>query len=126
MTTIAERLRALANLLPADGAISLTRPALLELAESETSTVSTIDTLEELTVAAIAGETGRAQSTVRGWFESGALKGFRFNNREWRCTRAQLDDYKRISREPPDRTPEPTGGKAPDLTAWRSRMRKAG
>lgn len=126
MPTIAERLRALANLLPADGAISLTKPALLELAASEPEQLATVASSEELTVQSIATETKRARSTVRSWFESGALKGFRFNGREWRTTRAQFDDFKRTSREAPVRTPETPSGKAPDLTAWRSRMRKAG
>ena len=30
---------------------------------------------------------------MRGWLISGALRGYKFNNREWRVTRSALRDY---------------------------------
>ena len=47
----------------------------------------------DLTVEEVAEEMLKAPSTVRGWLISGALRGYKFNNREWRVTRSALRDY---------------------------------
>lgn len=125
--SLADRLRQLASLLPDGGSVSLPKTALLEMVESEGGQAVTVTTSPEpdLTVADIARETGRAESTARGWFEHGALKGHRFNGREWRATRADFEAFKKRPRKPSDSTPEPTPGRTPDLGAWR-KLRKAG
>ena len=63
--------------------------ALLEADMRETGIVSPRD----LTVKEVAKETDRAPSTVRDWLLSGALRGYKFNDRDWRVPRAALEEY---------------------------------
>ena len=83
--TLHDRLRQLASALPSDDAgIFLNRADLLTLAEE--GGVPATPT-RDLTTKEVAHETHRAPSTVRGWCISGALRGFKLNNRDWRIPR---------------------------------------
>jgi len=53
---------------------------------------------------------------VRGWLISGALRGYKFNNREWRVTRSALRDYIARQAATSDLLRETIEG---DITAWR-------
>ena len=108
-----DRLRQLASALPSDdAAVSFTRADLLALlAEDGRPATRTRD----LTVEEVAEETGRAPSTVRGWLISGALRGFKLNNRDWRIPRPALRDYLTAQTETND--PPSEAGEV-DITAW--------
>lgn len=89
--TLHERLRQLATALPSDSAaVTLTRADLLSLVDGAEEPVGPSG---DLTVDDVAKEARRAPSTVRGWLNSGELKGYKLNHRDWRITRHALRDY---------------------------------
>jgi excisionase family DNA binding protein len=112
--TLEERLRQLASALPSDGsAVMITRSdivAMLEELNGETGVSST----RELTVEEVANETGRVPSTVRGWLLSGALRGYKLNNRDWRVPRSALHEYLEGQATEASATTDEV-----DITAWR-------
>ena len=71
----------------------------------------------DLTVKEVAKETDRAPSTVRDWLLSGALRGYKFNDRDWRVPRAALEEYLDAQSKPTSATPRDTGDV--DIRAWR-------
>ncbi len=112
--TLHHRLRQLASALPSDdAAVSFTRADLLALLEEDGTPATPT---RDLTVEEVAEETGRAPSTVRGWLISGALRGFKLNNRDWRIPRPALRDYLTAQTDTSDPSLE-TG--EVDITAWR-------
>ena len=115
--TLKERLRQLASALPSDhSAVTITRADLIALLEAdmrETGIVSPRD----LTVKEVAKETDRAPSTVRDWLFSGALRDYKFNDRDWRVPRAALEEYLDAQSKPTSATPRDTGDV--DIRAWR-------
>ena len=113
-----ERLREVAELLPAGASLTLTREALLELGAAESPReVAQADAL--LTVADIATRLTRATSTVRGWLEAGRFAGaYKLNGRDWRVPVASLTAYLEGQRQ--------HHGAAPvKLDTWRRKRRAA-
>ena len=51
--------------------------------------------IPDLTVKQVALELGLAIDTVQRLLRSGALPGYRADQKSWRVTRAQLDDFKK-------------------------------
>ena len=91
--TLEQRLRQLASALPSDdSAVTITRGDLVALLEEDKSGTWVAST-RDLTVEEVADETHQAPSTVRGWLLSGALRGFKLNNRDWRVPRTALREY---------------------------------
>ena len=88
MSTLGDRLRALAEALPANGTISLTKADLLELVEGEPLAGMTQATIPDgdLNLHQVAGRYGRSPSTVRDWVRTGRLRAYKLNGREWRVT----------------------------------------
>ena len=73
--TLVERLRQLASALPSDDcAVTITRADLVTLLDDDTCEDEAGST-RDLTVEAVANETGRAPSTVRGWLMAEVCKG---------------------------------------------------
>ena len=65
----------------------------------------------------VADETSRAPSTVRGWLISRALRGYKFNNRDWRVPRAALCEYLEGQLIEASEIPPDVG--EVDIAAWR-------
>ena len=115
--TLRERLLQLASALPSDrSAITITRADLESLLEGETGETA-ITAAQDLTVEEVAEEMRRAPSTVRGWLNSKALRGYKLNNRDWRIPRTALRDYLDAQATQEDE-PARRVGKV-DITAWR-------
>lgn len=71
-----------------------------------------------LTVAEVAEQMGRSESTVRGWLGSGELEGFRVG-REWRVRPEAVADYYRRAEDAHqggEGDPDPDDA---DLGGWR-------
>ena len=115
--TLKERLRQLAYALPSDrSAITMTRGDLVALLEGDIDETD-VDSARDLTVQEVADETNRAPSTVRGWLISGALRGYKFNNRDWRVPGAALREY--LEAQVTEVRKTPRGDGAADISAWR-------
>jgi excisionase family DNA binding protein len=56
------------------------------------------EVLADLTVAAVAEMFDRHPNTIRDWLHSGALAGYRLNNREWRIPRSSLAEFQQRQR----------------------------
>ena len=113
--TIAKRLRQLASALPSDdAAVTITRADLSSLLEEEAGgPVPSRD----MTVEEVAGEVGRAPSTVRGWLLPGELRGPNLNGRDRRVPHPALMVYLSEDSETDD---FPAATREIDITAWRS------
>ena len=112
-----ERLCAIANALPSDGAaVTLTRADLVALIGPEPGEAAS-DATSDLTVEQVAVETGRAPSTIRSWLIAGDLRGYKLNGRDWRVPRSALRDYIEAQAAGPNDTPPDT--QEVDITAWR-------
>jgi hypothetical protein len=128
--TPAETLRALCALrpdLPPGATVNLSLDWLSEAvsgtAAAPTPTASPLPGAD-YSVRQLALRFDRRPSTVRAWFESGKLRGYRFGNREWRATADALAEFEKRQREAGEARTEPQRGghprgKAVDLTAWR-------
>ena len=115
--TARDRLRQLASALPSDdSAVTFTRAGLVALLDEDDDGDATATSVRDLTVEEVAEEMHKAPSTVRGWLISGALRGYKFSNREWRVTRSALRDYIARQAATSDLLRETTEG---DITAWR-------
>ena len=115
--TLHDRLRQLASALPSDdSAVTITRADLLALLERD-SRETEVGSTRDLTVEEVADETSRAPSTVRGWLISEALRGYKFNNRDWRVSRDSLREYLNAQSTQATETPGEVG--KVDITAWR-------
>ena len=112
--TLRDRLRQLASALPSDdAAVSFTRSDLLALLDEDGISAAPA---RDLSVEEVAEETRRAPSTVRGWLISGALIGFKLNQRDWRIPQSALRNYLKAQTETSD-PPRETG--EVDIAAWR-------
>lgn len=109
--TLKDRIRRMVEALPSPtSTVSLSRVDL----ESMLGQAVEPEPLSDLTVQDVAEEVGRAPSTVRGWCNSGQLRAYRLNRREWRITREALREFQRDQQEPP-----PDIGDSDDLGSWR-------
>jgi excisionase family DNA binding protein len=113
VTSLADRLRELAERLPSGASVTLTRDGLLELAAVGGGRVEKTAPLGEFTVGELAVRFHRSPSTIRDWCEQGRFEGaFKLNGRDWRIPQAAvdalLDRQRRQSRTSPV-----------DLSAWR-------
>lgn len=94
--TLLTRLRTLADALPPQGAVTLTRDDLVQLLDEEGgasggASASAPDSFADLTVEQLATRLGRSPSTVRTWLGEGRLSGaYRLRGREWRIPPAAL------------------------------------
>ena len=70
----------------------------------------------DYTVAQVAEMFVRSKQTIRDWIKSGQLRGYLLNNREYRVTRAALEEYQEGQR---NGTPRVDRGEDVDLGAWR-------
>ena len=112
--TLKERLRQLASALPSDdSAVTFTRADLVDLLEDDPEE-KVVGSMPDLTAKEVAERTGRAPSTVRSWLCSGALTGYKLNNRDWRVPRAALRGYLEAQATQSSETPGDV-----DITAWR-------
>ena len=112
-----DRLRAIAEVLPEHGSVTLTRADLLELAEASLTDAAE-EPLGDYTVAQVADIFQRAPQTVRDWIKSGRLRAYRFNRREYRITRVAVEAYLEQQRNG-ERDGCPKGQESTaDLSAW--------
>ncbi len=115
--TLRERLRQLASALPSDDcAVTITRADLVTRLDDDTHEAE-VGSTWDLTVQEVARETGRAPSTVRGWLISGALRGYKLNDRDWRVPRAAFREYLEAPSRQTSATPRDTVDV--DIRAWR-------
>lgn len=129
--TLADRLRALYDALPENGAVTLTRDDLAAWLTDATAPATTAaDATADLTVGQVAELFGRGASTIRTWCGNGLLPGaYRMRgSREWRVPRDAIQamqqaesERHRTPRQPARRT---TAGPA-DLGAWRQHIRRS-
>jgi excisionase family DNA binding protein len=75
----------------------------------------------DFTIRQIAERFGRQPSTVRGWVESGRLRGYRFAGREWRVSQEALREFEAGERQRGTGRAGPKPGRSHpvDLSAWR-------
>lgn len=115
--TALERLRQMAELLPAGASVTLPREALLEALGEPLQTSALAAPPADLTVAELAARFQRSPSTVRGWLEADRFPGaYKLNRRDWRVPLAAVETF-----EAQQRAQEAPRGA--DLGAWR-RQRK--
>lgn len=109
--TLRDRIRRMVEALPSPtSTVSLSRGDL----ESLLGHAVEAEPLSDLTVQEVADEVGRAPSTVRGWCNSGELRAYRLNRREWRITREAMREFQRDQQTPP-----PDISESDDLGSWR-------
>lgn len=71
----------------------------------------------DLTVEEVAKMFGRHPNTIRGWLQSGELRGYKLKGKERRVPRAAIGEFQTRQADP--RTPESTTAGTADLSAWR-------
>ena len=114
MTSLADRLRELAERLPPGASVTLTRDGLLELAAVAGGRVEETDLQADFTVGELALRFHRSPSTIRDWCEHGRLGGaYKLNGRDWRIPEAAVDAFVARQRRQPQ---EPLVR----LNAWRA------
>jgi len=87
------------------------------LADGHEVTAGAVGRLQvDFTVAQVAEMFDRTSQTIRDWIKSGQLRGYLLNNREYRVTRAALEEYQEGQRN--GSPPADRAGEA-DLGAWR-------
>lgn len=114
--TLHDRLTAIVAALPDDAAVTFSRRDLAALLGGSPDTENPPAT-RDLTVEDVATECGRKPSTVRGWLIAGELRGYKFNRRDWRVTRAALRDY--IEGQALGKAAPAQSAADVDITAWR-------
>lgn len=92
-----DRLRIVAENLPLNGSVILTRESLLEVISDGSGRLKGQGSSSaDYTVKELAAMFGRAPSTIRSWLEVGRISGaYRLNGREWRIPQASLDGFLR-------------------------------
>jgi len=90
---IAARIRLLVEALPSETASVTLSRADLVLLLADIDAVREPSISGDLTVEDVASAVRRAPSTIRRWLISGALRGYKLNRRDWRVTRAALEEY---------------------------------
>jgi hypothetical protein len=115
--SLADRLRELAERLPAGGSLTLTRDGLLELAAAADGQTDRATVGDEFRVTELAARFHRSASTIRNWCEHARFEGaYKLNGRDWRIPQAAVDAFLARQRG------ETPGGQ---LGAWRA-VRRAG
>jgi hypothetical protein len=116
--TALDRLRQVAELLPAGASVTVSREALLEALGGDVEVQTCATPSGDLTVTELAAHFKRSASTVRGWLEAGRFPGaYKLNGRDWRTPFASVEAFEKAQREPK------TAGA--DLGAWRKHRRSA-
>lgn len=111
------RLRDLASGLPDGATVLISRDDLIELLQEvgpggETSR----EPQSDLTVAQVAQLFRRSPNSVRRWLETGDLKGYRLQGREWRIPAISLEEFKSAQ---PKSAHSSKGSAQADLGSWR-------
>src|SRR2546425_4544983 len=92
--SLADRLRDLAERLPAGSSLTLTRDGLLNLAASDGGQADQAAVPPDFTVVELAARFHRSASTVRDWCEHGRFEGaYKLNGRDWRIPVTALDAF---------------------------------
>ena len=117
---LVDRLKAIIDVMPDGGSVSLPVTWLRDLldAEGDSPGMGRLLTLEE------AGEiVGRSPSTVRTWLNTGRLDGFKLNGRTWRIRESALRSF--IERQECGKHEPPTirGSRSVELGDWRNHVR---
>ena len=114
--SLVDRLKAIIDGMPPDGAVTLPVVFLSRLIEAEAaeSGLGRLLTLQE------AGEiVGRSPSTVRTWLNTGQLDGFKLNDRAWRIRESALRTFIEWQ-ESGEHEPPTVKSEGPvDLSSWR-------
>jgi len=114
VTSLADRLREVAERLPPGASVTLTRDGLLELAAVAGGRVEETAPQADFTVGELALRFHRSPSTIRDWCEHGRLGGaYKLNGRDWRIPEAAVDAFVARQRRQPQ---EPLVR----LSAWRA------
>lgn len=94
-----DQLRAMAEAVPAGGAVTLPRDWLLaELVGAGKAPSASLEV--DLTVADLAGLFGKKRSTVRAWLEAGRFAGaYKLNGKQWRAPRSAVEGFQALERE---------------------------
>lgn len=115
-STLQVRLRSLAEALPEQGFVTLSRDALFEMIDDRGQVNNAEQYSVDLTVAEVAGMFDRRPQTIRDWIKKGALRGYKLSGREYRITETAVKEFQECERN----------GKVPrkqfveaDLGAWR-------
>ncbi len=119
--TVADRLRSLAEALPAGGAVVLSRDDLLDLAGPGEPAHTSSQVAVDHTVAQLAQRFGKSENTVRDWIKYRGLGAYLFNGREYRIPHAALEEW--LTRQREGRTSKQTDRASVDLGAWRKHVR---
>lgn len=115
--SLAQRLRELAEHLPAGGSLTITRDALLGLAAAGSCGSEHAVAPPDFTVAELAGRFHRSPSTIRDWCEHGRFEGaYKLNGRDWRIPQAAVDTFLARQRRQPQES-------LVRLSAWRATRR---
>ena len=117
---VRERLRAMADVLPESGSVTLTRADLYEIAQTD-DTGSEKAMQADFTVAQVADMFDRKSQTIRDWINAGRLCGYLFNDREYRITRGALEEFQEWQRNGATTTRQ---SEISDLGAWRQEAQK--
>jgi len=114
VTSLADRLRELAERLPPGAAVTLTRDGLLELAAVAGGRVEETAPQADFTVGELALRFHRSPSTIRDWCEHGRLGGaYKLNGRDWRIPQGAVDAFLVLQRREHQVAPV-------SLSAWRA------
>jgi len=114
VTSLADRLREVAERLPPGASVTLTRDGLLELAAVAGGRLEETAPQADFTVGELALRFDRSPSTIRDWCEQGHFEGaYKLNGRDWRIPEAAVDAFVARQRRQPQ---EPLVR----LSAWRA------
>lgn len=107
--TLAHNLLAAIQSLPDQATISF--PVGWLRAELEEEARAPVEPAKDLTVEELAGQLGRAPSTVRGWLIGGEIpEAYKLHKKEWRIPRAAIARY--LDRQASGEAPGPALGSA--------------
>lgn len=121
--TLRERLERLLEDLPPGGSVTLPRSALEEMLEATDAPLEgREEPIADLTVAELAEELDRSESTVRGWCADDLIpEAYRLRGREWRIPQEAARRFlerERDGDEEGSRSPA-LGGADASLSDWR-------
>jgi excisionase family DNA binding protein len=105
--TLRDRLRRIVEALPSGAAVTLPRDELARWIDAGDP-----EPLADLTVPEAAEIVNRKPSTVRAWCQSGDLRAYKLQGREYRITRDALREFQ-------DRQSTPAMAGNDDLSSWR-------
>ena len=116
---LVDRLKAIIDGMPQDGAVTLSVAFLSRLIEAEAaeSGMGRLLTLEE------AGDiVGRSPSTVRTWLNTGQLDGFKLNARSWRIRESALRTFIERQESGGHEPPTVRNSGSVHISAWREHV----